>query len=154
VDVSDDHSEAAHHDGEPIDHFGLFDHGPDDAGASADHGGAHGEPADEVDLTHLREVLAGRRQMPSAEVLEAREHFNLVSREIGDDGLIHAVIRNDGPELEGNFFVPRDQGGPRGRLTLVVEGVRRVLESAVLVVIPPGGLIEFVYPAYAERVDG
>jgi len=99
-------------------------------------------------------VLAGRRQMPSAEVLEAREHFNLVSREIGDDGLIHAVIRNDGPELEGNFFVPRDQGGPRGRLTLVVEGVRRVLESAVLVVIPPGGLIEFVYPAYAERVDG
>ena len=66
MDVSDDHSEAAHHDGEPIDHFGLFDHGPDDAGASADHGGAHGEPADEVDLTHLREVLAGRRHPDTA----------------------------------------------------------------------------------------
>lgn len=99
-------------------------------------------------------VLAGRRLMPSAEVLEAREHFNLVSREIGDDGLIRAVIRNDGPELEGNFFVPRDAAGPQGGLTLVIRGERRVLESAVLVVIPPGGLIEFVYPSYAERADG
>ncbi|WEK51967.1 MAG: hydantoinase B/oxoprolinase family protein [Candidatus Kaistia colombiensis] len=99
-------------------------------------------------------VLAGRRLMPSAEVLEAREHFNLVSREIGDDGRIRAVIRNDGPELEGNFLVPRDGSGPQGGLALVIDGERRALESAVLVVIPPGARIEFVYPTYAERADG
>lgn len=99
-------------------------------------------------------VLAGRRLMPSAEVLEARDHFTLVSREIGEDGLIRAVVRNDGQQLEGNFFVPRDVAGPQGGLTLVADGERRALDSAVLVVIPPGGLIEFVYPTYAERVDG
>lgn len=46
--------------GHPVDHFGLFDEGAEHRG-DEDRPRLDDAPTDDVDLTHLREVLAGRR---------------------------------------------------------------------------------------------
>ncbi|MBB5751623.1 hydantoinase B/oxoprolinase family protein [Prosthecomicrobium pneumaticum] len=100
-------------------------------------------------------VLAGRRTMPSAEEMEARERLVVLGREFDETGAVRAAVRNDRMPLEANFFLPQAaDGATAGSFTLTAEGATRPLESATIVPIAEGGLVEITYPAYGTRADG
>jgi len=97
-------------------------------------------------------LLAGRRMMPSAEELEARERLILLSRELTSDGLLCAALRNDRTKLEANFFLPSGDNGAGFGLT-AGDGRRRIT-SSTLVELPEGSLLDISYPAYGVRHGG
>lgn len=99
-------------------------------------------------------ILAGRRTMPSAEEMEAREQLVILERELSENGSIHAAIRNDREPLEANFFLPpATSDGLQGAFGLTSNGNRSPLESATIVPIAPGSVIDITYPAYGTRTD-
>lgn len=94
-------------------------------------------------------VLAGRRLLPSAEILETRDGFELLSRELTDEGEILVHLRNRRGDLEATSIVPQGPSGPLGSITIATdqgsESPRVLLGSRV----PDQAHLWFRYPTYA-----
>ncbi|MCX5495503.1 hydantoinase B/oxoprolinase family protein [Kaistia dalseonensis] len=98
-------------------------------------------------------VLAGHRLLPSAEILEARDGFEVLFRERSPMGAIDVLVRNRRGDLEAAAIVPQRSGHACGALVLV-EGDRETpLDCVTGGPIPDGALLRFTYPRYAGDLD-
>jgi N-methylhydantoinase B len=98
-------------------------------------------------------ILAGRRLLPSAEILEARDGFELLAREKTADGMI-ASLRNRRGVLEVAALVPRDQRGALGSVVVEIDGQTIDLAGATATAVPDRAVLHIHYPSYRERGYG
>jgi N-methylhydantoinase B len=93
-------------------------------------------------------VLSGWKLLPSAEILEARDGFELLARELaGDDGMTVAV-RNRRGALAAAALVP---GAEAGALTLLIDGQEIGLSRAAGAPVSDGAVLRFHYPCYVGQ---
>jgi N-methylhydantoinase B len=93
-------------------------------------------------------VLCGWRLLPSAEILEARDGFELLARELADDGGVAVTLRICRGPLAAAAIVP---GAEAGALMLAVDGRELDLSRAAGTPVPDGAILHFRYPSYAGR---
>ncbi len=89
-------------------------------------------------------VLAGRRVLPSAEVLERQDGLRILSRERDGAGGMIALVEIIGEAMEAAGFAPPGAAS----LTLHAGGASSDLGRAVAAPVPAGSRIRFFYPGH------